>query len=117
MNRLEDTCNCTLVGASLKDSVLSCPEGARTAVFNTTLVYSNNDGSVLASDIVNQTLDEFNDRINRTLTVGNIDYRIVIGPADPKSPFKLSTGAIIGISFSGGVLAASVIFIVVIIIM
>lgn len=117
MQRFDDTCNCTLDDPVLKDSVLSCPAGESVATFNTTLVYSNTDGSLFASDIVNSTLNEFNSRINRTVNIDGVAYQVQNGPSDPEDSFELSEGAVIGIAFIGGFLAASVISVIVIIIM
>ncbi len=115
--RFEDTCNCTLGDAVLKESTLSCPLGTGRATFNTTLVYSSYDGSLVANTIVNWTLTEFNDRINRTLTVNGVALRIDIGPPDEEDSFELTEEAKLGIAFVGGFLLGSLIFVIVIIIL
>ena len=103
----------------LKDSTLSCPVGRNMATFNTTLVYTNDDGSLTANDIVNSTLTEFSNRINRTLTFdGDLkSLSIMIGPADPKDSFELSEVATIGIAFAGGFLVGSLILIIIVLVL
>ncbi len=72
---------------------------------------------MLARDIVNSTLNEFNDRINRNLVISGTSYSISNGPPDPEDSFELSEGAILALMFVGGFLAAALISVAVIIAM
>lgn len=118
INRLKQSCSgdCSFDKSNLVGTVVTCPEGRTQASINTTLVYANSDGSLTAYKVVNWTMTDFDNRINRIIIVNGVNRTVQAGPPDPEEPFKLSNEAAIGISFLGGFLAGVLIVVVVVVI-
>lgn len=109
INRLKESCSgCSFDESDLIDTEVTCPQGSYRASINTTLVYTNADGSLTASTLLQMVTDEFNNMTNRIITVNGVDRSVVIGPPEPKESFQLSDGAAIGITFAGGFLAGAI---------
>ena len=110
LERLEDACDCSLDDATLKDSIISCPERAKIANFTSTLVYSTDDGERTASRVIDSFYDEIERGINTTLNLNGTETGIeTTFEEEEEDGFELSDEALYGILFVAGFLSAIVI--------
>ena len=109
LERLEDACDCSLDDATLKDSIISCPERAKIANFTSTLVYSTDDGERTASTVIDSFYDEIDRGINTTLNLNGTETGIETTFEEEEDEFELSAEALAGILFAAGFLSAIVI--------
>ena len=110
LERLEVACDCSLDDATLKDSIISCPERAKIANFTSILVYSTDDGELTASTVIDSFYDEIDRGINTTLNLNGTETGIeTTFEEEGENEFKLSDEALNGILFAAGFLSAIVI--------
>ena len=50
---MHDQCSCNFTSTDLEDPQLTCSDDGSMAVFTTTVLYSNNNGDITTSDIIN----------------------------------------------------------------
>ena len=115
--RFEEACDCSLEGSMFWQSSLVCDEEMGYLNVSTIFVYSNNDGDITASSVIDRYNGEISRGVNLFVRVNG--ERLGIGPREEPTEEGLSTGAITGIVVGVvvGVLIMLVIVIIVIAIM
>ena len=102
-------------GASFVNSSLSC--SSHFLNFTSTLVYSSDDGSLTATNLINLIRSQLTSTENATITVSGVQLLVYGEAEDKEAPAICATSPSLSVGlFFGGLVSASLIFLVVIII-
>ena len=103
-------------GALFVNSSLSC--SSPSLIFSSTLVYSSDDGSLTAADLINLIRSQLTSAENTTITVSGVQLLVHDEAEDKEAPVICATSSSLSVGlFFGGFVSASLIFLVVIIIL